>query len=59
MTLSFAVAKAMLLLELIKRIALLVIRFLRDLARRLRERYGIETDHSAKVDGQDAEPVPL
>jgi hypothetical protein len=56
---SFLVARAMLLLELIKRIALLVIEALRDLARRLRERYGIETGHSAKADGQGSGPVPV
>jgi hypothetical protein len=56
---SFLVARAMLLLELIKRIALLVIEALRNLARRLRERYGIETGHSTKADGQDAEPMPV
>jgi hypothetical protein len=56
---SFLVAKAMLLLELIKRIALLVIEALRDLARRLRERYGVETGHSTKADGRGAAPVPV
>jgi hypothetical protein len=56
---SFLVARAMLLLELIKRIALLVIEALRDLTRRLRERYGVETGHSTKADGRGAEPVPV
>jgi hypothetical protein len=60
---SFLVAKAMLMLELIKRIAMLVIEALRGLARRLRERGGIETDqptnHLTEADGQGAEPVPM
>jgi hypothetical protein len=60
---SFLVAKAMLMLELIKRIAMLVIEALRGLARRLRERHGIETDrptnHLTEADGQGAEPVPM
>ena len=56
---SFLVAKARLLLELIKRIALLVIEAVRDLTRRVRELSRVETDHSTKVDGRGAEPVPV
>jgi hypothetical protein len=60
---SSLVAKAMLVLGLIKRIALLVIEAIRDRARRLRERYGIDTDqstnHSTEAEGQRAEPVPM
>lgn len=56
---SFLIAKAMLLLELIKRIALLLSDALRNLARRMRERYGIEANHSTKADGQGAEPSPV
>jgi hypothetical protein len=55
------VARALLLLELIKRIALQVIGALRDLARRLRERSGTDrsTDPSTEPDGRSTEPVPM
>jgi hypothetical protein len=55
------VARAMLLLELIKRIALQVIEALRDLARRLRERSGTDrsTNPSTEADGHRTEPVPM
>jgi hypothetical protein len=55
------VARAMLLLELIKRIALQVIEALRDLARRLRERSGTDrsTNPSTGADGHSTEPVPM
>ncbi|MDT7633841.1 MAG: hypothetical protein QOI50_5771 [Pseudonocardiales bacterium] len=55
------VARAMLLLELIKRIALQVIEALRDLARRLRERSGTDrsTNPSTEADGHSTEPVPM
>jgi hypothetical protein len=58
---GFLVARAMLLLELIKRIALQVIEALRDLARRLRERSGTDrsTNPSTEADGHSTEPVPM
>jgi hypothetical protein len=55
------VARALLLLELIKRIALQVIEALRDLARRLRERSGTDrsTNPSTEADGHSTDPVPM
>ncbi|MDT7564362.1 MAG: hypothetical protein QOG76_2986 [Pseudonocardiales bacterium] len=55
------VARALLLLELIKRIALQVIEALRDLARRLRERSGTDrsTNPSTEAGGHSTEPVPM
>ena len=54
--LSLVVHKALLLLQLLRRIALQAIEALRQLARRLREYGGVEADDSAEVD-EDEEPA--